>query len=412
MPTRVLPIEIEAPLPEWVEGAERYDRVWVVAMARGVPIGRVLIDNAGHAVSVEHLRSELVRQLGEWPGHAPEEAPGVTHGLGLSIVVCTRDRPEDLATCLRNLSGLDKGGHRVEIVVVDNHPASGLTAAVVAGFPAVRYETETRPGVACARNRGVLAARGEIVAFIDDDVVVPPGWPARLLAPFADPRVACVTGLVLPLELETESQELYEEYGGLGRGYDPRVFDSQFFHRSRRHVVHTWELGGTANAAIRKSVLPETGLFDETLGPGLPTGVGEDIYMFYRLLELGHVCRYEPAAYVWHRHRRDRDALRRQLYQYSKGQTSYQLRTLVSNGDRRVLWQLFVNLPLWHLAKILRILRGKKPYPLRLVAWEILGNLVGPVAFVRTVRMHRRLNGPRRNPIAPPMPSAGGIPRE
>jgi hypothetical protein len=115
---------------------------------------------------------------------------------------------------------------------------------------------------------------------------------------------------------------------------------------------------------------------------------------------------------VWHRHRRDRDALRRQLYQYSKGQTSYQLRTLVSDGDLRVLWQLFVNLPLWHLAKILRILRGKKPYPLRLVAWEILGNLVGPVAFVRTVRMHRRLNGPRRNPIAPPMPSAGGIPRE
>ena len=67
----------------------------------------------------------------------------------------------------------------------------------------------------------------------------------------------------------------------------------------------------------------------------------------------------------------------------------------------RVIFQLFVNLPLWHVARMLRILRGRKPYPLRLVAWEILGNLVGPLALLRSVRMHRALNGPGANPIDP-----------
>lgn len=279
------------------------------------------------------------------------------------------------------------------MLVVDNHPASGLTRPVVDAFPEVRYEREPRRGVAYARNEGLRRARGEIVAYIDDDIVVPPVWPERILAPFADPRVMCVTGLVLPAVLDNRSEEIFEEYGALGRGSQRRVFDSKYFHQSRRHCVHTWELGGTANMALRKSVLPDSGMFDETLGPGLPSGVGEDIYMFYRILKTGHLCVYEPAAYVWHKHRANMEALHHQLYNYSKGQSSYQLRTLVSDHDPRALWQLFVNLPLWHAARIARVLRGRKRYPLPLIWTEIRGNLAGPVAFAQSVRLHRRVNG-------------------
>ena len=403
MPTRVLAVDVEAPLPDWIDGAERYDRVWIEAMERGVPLGRVLIDNGRLPVSARHLASEMVRQLAPIlqlraaESSAPEWDPGLR--LKLDVVVCTRDRPQDLETCLRHLVLARSRTESFELLVVDNNPASGLTPSVVARFPSVRYESEARPGVACARNRGVRAASGDVVAFVDDDVVISDDWPRRILAPFADPCTMCVSGLVLPIELETESQELYEEYGALGRGYLPRVFDSAFFEGSRPRVVRTWQLGGTANVAIRRSVFAETGLFDETLGPGLPTGVGEDIYMFYRLLKLGHLCRYEPAAWVWHRHRREMKELRQQLYRYSKGQTSYQLRTLVTDGDLRVFRQLFRDLPMWHLRRIVRILRGRKRYPLSLVGWEILGNLVGPLAFARTVFMHRRLNGAGRNPI-------------
>lgn len=435
MPTKLVTFELSAPLPEAIEDAENYEHVWLIVMRQGIPLGHATIDNCRTSVRREQLCSELVRQLGwlitegqdylqpetfdqvlgliktpqDFPSQfanepeladlLPELKPKPGHIFFLSIIVCTRDRPQDLRNCLNSLVKLEAGRHCLEVIVIDNNPASGQTAEVVREFEGVRYDTELRPGVAYARNQGLRAAQGDIVAYIDDDVIVPPDWPRQILAPFTDERVMCVSGLVLPIELETYSQEMYERYGGLGRGYKSRIFDSEFFNRSKRHVVPTWELGGTANVAIRKSVIAQTGMFDETLGPGLPTGVGEDIYMFYRILKFGHICYYQPAAYVWHKHRRDMQALKRQLYGYSKGQISYQLRTLFSDGDKRALWQLFWDLPYWHARRVVRILRGRHPYPLSLVWEEVRGNLVGPYAFYRAVKMHQRLNGPDANPI-------------
>lgn len=432
MPTKIVTIDLERPLPSHIPDAASYDAVWAIVLRHGIPVGQVEIDNCRTPVWAAQLRGEMVRQLGEFllkgqdaqsPHFAeavglasrqlagqwaaePELAdllPALVPQLGqdffLSIVVCTRDRPQDLRMCLETLVKLEPGRHQLELIVVDNHPASGQTAAVVAEFPQVRYEAELRPGVAYGRNKGITTAQGDIVAYIDDDVQVPAHWPSRILAPFADERVMCVSGLVLPLELENESQEMFEKYGALGRGYQPRIFDKRFFNHSPKHVVHTWELGGTANVAIRKSVLPDSGMFDETLGPGQPTGVGEDIYMFYRILKAGYLCYYEPAAYVWHKHRTTMRALRQQLYNYNKGQTSYQLRTLVTDGDRRVIRQLLWDLPRWHVRRMWEILRGRQDYSLSLVFLEIWGNLAGFPAFWRAVRQHRQLNGPGTNPI-------------
>ncbi|HEX2915645.1 MAG TPA: glycosyltransferase [Chloroflexia bacterium] len=421
MATKVVSLELTHALPLSIAGAENYACVRLIVMRRGVPIGHVDIDNHYTPVQHEQIVAEVVRYMSTALVEDYEETgqdslssdesdkegyslladlkPQPGKSFFLSIVVCTRDRPQDLRNCLKSMRLLEQGRHRLEVIVVDNNPASGQTRAVVDEFPEVRYEVELRPGVAYARNQGLRAAKGDIVAYIDDDVTVPACWPARILAPFADHRVMCVSGLVLPLEMETPSQEFFELYGGLSRGYQPRLFDDNFFNRSRRHVVPTWELGGTANVAIRKAVTRETGMFDETLGPGLPTGVGEDIYMFYRILRFGHLCYYEPAAYVWHKHRREMSALARQLYSYSKGQTSYQLRTLVSDNDKRVIFQFLWDLPSWHVHRIWDIVRGRSKYPLKLVVEEIRGNLMGPYAFYKANKMHRELNGPNSNPI-------------
>lgn len=434
MSTKIVMIDLEQPLPAEIPHADNYDTVWAIVLRHQIPVGQVEIGNKRTPVLALQLRSEIIRQLGDvllggqnaqsahltistncqpkltatqWFEKPDLEAflqglepqPGRT--FFISVVVCTRDRPEDLRMCLETLVQLEAGRHRVELIVVDNNPASGRTKAVADDFPQVRYEMETRPGVAYGRNKGFASAQGDIVAYIDDDVRVPPHWPSRILAPFADPRVMCVSGLVLPLEMESESQEMFEKYGALGRGYAPRIFDRQFFNHSTKHVVCTWDLGSTANVAIRKAVLADSGMFDETLGPGQPTGVGEDIYTFYRILKAGHVCYYEPAAYVWHKHRTSMAALRKQLYQYSKGHTSYQLRTLFTDGDRRAVRQLLWDLPRWHVARIWRIFRGQEVYLPRLVALEIWGNLVGFWAFWQAVRQHRRLNGPGANPIQP-----------
>jgi O-antigen biosynthesis protein len=113
------------------------------------------------------------------------------------------------------------------------------------------------------------------------------------------------------------------------------------------------------------------------------------------------MCYYHPAAYVWHRHRRDLESLRRQLFNYHKGLISYHLRTLVSDGDTRALWGILRDIPRWHVKRVYAIVRGRHPYPLSLVWNEVKGNLVGPYGFYKSVRLHRRLNGPRTNPITP-----------
>ena len=57
----------------------------------------------------------------------------------------------------------------------------------------------------------------------------------------------------------------------------------------------------------------------------MPTGCSEDTYAFYRVLRAGYAIAYEPAAFVWHRHRADMRSLRRQIYSYAKGHTAYHL---------------------------------------------------------------------------------------
>jgi GT2 family glycosyltransferase len=304
--------------------------------------------------------------------------------VSASIVVATLDRPEDLRECLEHLVA-QRTSRKLEIVVVDNHPASGVTPPVVAAFPTVRLVSEPRRGLAYARNKGFLASRGEIAVTTDDDVIAPQGWLEALLAPFARSDVMVVTGNILPCRLETEAERLFERYGGLGRGNVRREVDGVWF-RTCRAAVPTWSLGATANAAFRSSIFhhPQIGLMDEALGPGMPSGVGEDTYLFYKVLKAGYMIVYEPAAWVRHKHRRDLAGLRRQLFEYSKGHVAYHLTTLLREGDWRSLINLLVLLPARHLSRTLRRLTGRSDYPLSLVSLEVAGNLAGPLALWRS----------------------------
>ncbi|WP_423803188.1 glycosyltransferase family 2 protein, partial [Paraflavisolibacter caeni] len=216
--------------------------------------------------------------------------------------MATYDRPEDLSQCLRSLVA-QQTQRPVEIIVVDNHPASGLTAPVVAEFSSVLLVEELRKGLSYARNAGFAASSGEICVATDDDVTMPADWLERLLVPFARPDVMVVTGNVLPMELESPSQRLFESYGGLGRGFENKEANGKWFE-AHRNAVPTWQLGATANAAFRSSIFahPDIGLMEESLGAGMPSGVGEDTYMFYKVLKAGYTICYQADAYVWHKH--------------------------------------------------------------------------------------------------------------
>ena len=411
-----------------------YIGVRVFALLDGRPVGSVNIDNRHQLVSSTRLCEAIVDGLGfKLLGRDSEFGPGILwddakialrrrylpitdqetriparlpEDVPVSVVVATYDRPDDLRECLSCLI-VQESTRPVEIVVVDNHPDSGLSTPVVAEFPGVRLATETRRGLSYARNKGFTVSSGEIVIATDDDVLLPPDWLEKLIASFARPDVMVVTGNTLPSELETEAQRRFENYGGLGRGFIPKEADSAWFNSFKRRAVPTWELGATANAAFRASIFahPKIGLLEETLGAGTPTGCSEDTYLFYKVLNAGYTIAYEPSAYVWHKHRREMRKLRSQIYNYSKGHVAYHLTTLLRDRDRRALTELVVRLPRWHLKQILRHTKRRlvrrSRYPLGLILLEIRGNLAGPWSLWRS---HRRLK--REGRSAPYTPTS------
>lgn len=392
---------------------------------KGRVLGEVDIPNDRQVISPTRLREAIVNGLGlkvieadrtlfegairaetlavmmrhYMPKENRDDSPpatGLPDNVSVSVVVGTLDRPEDLHECLQCLVA-QESPRRTEIIIVDNNPSSGLTAPVVAEFPGVLLLNEPRRGLSYARNAGFAASTGDIVITTDDDVVQPPDWLEKLVSPFSRPAVMVVTGNVLPLELATTAQRQFEKYGGLGRGFKPLDADGDWFESFRYSAVPTWELGGTANAAFRAEIFchPRIGLMEETLGPGVASSVGEDTYLFYKVLKAGYCITYEPAALVWHKHRRDMRSLTRQIFGYSKGHVAYHLTTLFCDHDLRSLLHLGYQMPKWRLRQFLRRIKDRRQgkgstYPLWLILLEIAGNLIGPWALWRSYRYVRR----------------------
>lgn len=300
-----------------------------------------------------------------------------------SIVIATYDRPSELQECLTSLCH-QKTAHQLEIIVVDNHPSSGLTPPVVSRFPNVLLVSEQRKGLSYARNAGINASTGEFIISTDDDVIIPEKWVDDLLKPFLKADVMVVTGNVLPHSLENDAQNHFEMYGGLGRGYDLKVYDNSWFSSFGKHAVPTWGIGACANAAFRSEIFinEKIGLLEEVLGPGMPSGVGEDTYLFYKVLREGFTIIYEPKAYVWHKHRKTNRAFRIQLYNYSKGHVCYHLVTGIQDNDWRGLLRIFYTLPKYHLSRVIRRIIGRSDYPIKLILIEIAGNAIGPLALL------------------------------
>ena len=143
-----------------------------------------------------------------------------------------------------------------------------------------------------ARNAGIAVAHGEIVAVTDDDVLVDRRWLEWIGRAFAsEPDAACVTGLTLPGDLETESQVFIEQFAGFGKGFERRVFRLST-PTSPLSPFAAGEYGSGASTAIRRGVMWELGGFDRDLGAGTIARGGEDLDLFIRVLLAGHAIVY------------------------------------------------------------------------------------------------------------------------
>jgi glycosyltransferase involved in cell wall biosynthesis len=212
-------------------------------------------------------------------------------GSDVSVVVCTFNRAHFLHGAIDSLLALETGGRlRYEILVVDNASTDDTSQVVAevarrAAVP-VRYAYEERPGIACARNRGVKEALGEWIAFFDDDEIADRRWLEELRATAIAKNARCVGGAVRLLFPDTLPRHLWPVYQRLlGQFGRPDVSC-----RYGRTMVP-----GTGNLLVHRSIFDQVGGFDESLQRG-----GEDTELFSRLMAANIDAWYAPRAIVHH----------------------------------------------------------------------------------------------------------------
>ncbi|HEX4218846.1 MAG TPA: glycosyltransferase [Acidimicrobiales bacterium] len=348
-----------------------------------------------------------------WTNPSPrclsERAAVLADAPPVTVVIATRERPDQLARCLASV--LDVEYPNFDVLVVDNDPESDETARRVEAIgrrAPVRYLRERRRGLGASHNRALPEVTGDIVAFTDDDVVVDRHWLSELATPFVTREsVKGATGLILPAELETAAQFMLELHGRFAKGFNPTTFDLRGSQSTDRLFPFTaGRLGSGANMAFDAHYLRAIGGFDAALGTGSPARGGDDLAALFGLIADGHTLAYRPGAVIWHHHRRDLPAVRRQAWGYGIGQGAF-LTSALLGQPRTALW-LLPRLP----AGIVRAWRGAPPpapasamapsgptgrdgvagLPSKLSRLQQLGLLVGPFAYVASRYSGRRWN--------------------
>jgi glycosyltransferase involved in cell wall biosynthesis len=206
-------------------------------------------------------------------------------GLAITVVICTRNRPEQLSNCLKAVGALKPSPG--EVLIVDNSDGDPETESVARRFSA-RYVVETALGLSHARNRGLMESNTEIVAYLDDDATPDEHWLEFIFAPFNDPKVAAVTGeTILP---GTSPGALAQEPLRTLTNQDPLWFEIATFGG----------LGVGNNMAIRKAACPQGKIFDARLGRGALIHIAEESHAFASLLTHGYKAVHVPAAIMIH----------------------------------------------------------------------------------------------------------------
>jgi len=217
----------------------------------------------------------------------------------VSVVVPVLNGEAHLSTCLNALCRVDYPADRHEILVVDNGSTDG-TAEILGRYP-IQTLYEPRRGPSQARNRGITAAIGDIVAFTDSDCVPTTGWLREIAKGFGTGETGAVAGEILPYPPRTPA----ERYAARIRHLSPRRYMSR----------ETFPFAVTANLAFRREVFEKVGLLDVDSPRG---GESTDFCTrFFR--ETGQGLELAPRAIVFHRHRSNSWELFKQQWGYGRG---------------------------------------------------------------------------------------------
>jgi len=443
-PVRMDEVELGAPLPALLPRVTRAGEPFAASLClvrlHGEPLGLVEVElppaglaAADLAACIEvELGDELARRLHEdglplgqvrAEGVAGADAPPcaakrrdlLASFPSVSVVICTRNRPDSVRTTLRSILACDYPTERWEAIVVDNASEADASVGAIEGeFDGpveVSVVHEPEPGLSNARNRGLRSARNEIVVFADDDVEVDRNWLVALIAPFGrGEKVGAASGLTLPGALETPVQRWTEGFGGRTRPLAACTFDLADPPPDKPLFPFTvGDLGAGRNMAFRRDLLADLGGFDPALGPGTPAHDGDDIEALLRVLLSGHSVVHDPAAIVWHAHPERYQELEERVWGYGIGLTACLTKAVIDRPS--LLVDLARKLPrglAFALSPSSEKNVGRQgDFPRPLVRRELLGMAYGPLAYARSRLRYRRRRRSRRSPPRPADTASG-----
>ena len=268
----------------------------------------------------------------------------------ISLTICTRDRCQQLANCLRYVCAI-KFKQPWELIIVDNGSVDETAALVQQFIESARVSTtyvfEPRLGKSNALNTAIDIARGEILAFTDDDCYVAPDFLNCVRSAFEDPTVGYITGRIM-LHDPTDYPVTINETTG------PLTFPARSF-------LSVGTVQG-ANMAFRREVLSGIGGFDPQLGPGTQF-VCEDVDVAGRASATGWKGRYCPEVIVRHHHGRKAADIPRLMKLYGWGAGAYHMKLLLKGHE----FLLFAH-------SVYQVRRRYK-FSRRMVLWELVGGV-------------------------------------
>lgn len=246
----------------------------------------------------------------------PFAADGQATWPRVSVVICAYNAASTLEDNLSSLTRLDYPNY--EVIVV-NDGSTDATGEIAARYP-FRVITVPNGGLSAARNLGLQAATGEIVAYTDADTRVDRHWLSHLVQPFIESDVAGVGGPnVVPPDDPWIAQCVARSPGG--------PVHVMIDNRIAEHIPG-------CNMAFRKAALDSIGGFDPTY-----TKAGDDVDICWRLQARGLRLGFAPGALVWHHHRPSVKAYFRQQVGYGEGESFLQHRHTDRFNDRgHVRW--------------------------------------------------------------------------
>lgn len=195
--------------------------------------------------------------------------------MKLSFVIPAHNEEETIGQCLLSIMReLERGSYNIEVIVVNN-ASTDATGEIARRYPGVVVVDEPKKGLVVARRAGFEGATGDLVANIDADTMLTPGWIEKVLREFEkDPNLVCLSGPLIYYDLSIWKRALVKLFYGLAFG----------IYLINRFVFRVSSMAQGGNFVIKRAAFEQAGGFDTAID-----FYGEDTDVARRLNKVGHV---------------------------------------------------------------------------------------------------------------------------